>query len=53
MIVPNGSHAMAANMYFRRRRWDYFVEHLVGLTPPANYLIKTPTEYPGVSGTQP
>ncbi len=53
MIVPNGSHAMMANMYFRRRRWDYFVEHLVGVLPPENYQIKTPTEYPGISGTQP
>ncbi len=53
MIIPNGSHAMMANMYFRRRRWDYFVEHLVGQKPPENYLIKTATEYPGVSGTQP
>ncbi len=54
MIVPNGSHAMMANMYFRRRRWDYFVQHLVGQTPPADYQIKTPAEYPPiVVGTQP
>ncbi len=53
MIVPNGSHAMSANGYFRRRRWDYFVEHLVGRRPPENYLIKTPSEYPGLSGTEP
>ncbi len=53
LIVPNGSHAMSANMYFRRRRWDYFTEHLIGVTPPDNYLIKTGSEYPGVSGTTP
>ncbi len=53
LIVPNGSHAMMANMYFRRRRWDYFVEYLVAATPPENYQITTPTEYPGHSGTQP
>jgi dipeptidyl aminopeptidase/acylaminoacyl peptidase len=53
MIVPNGSHAMMANMYFRRRRWDYFAEHLVGVMPPENYQIITPSEYPGISGTQP
>lgn len=53
MIVPNGSHAMMANPYFRRRRWDYFVEHLMGRTPPDNYRITTPSEYPGMSGDEP
>jgi dipeptidyl-peptidase-4 len=53
LIVPNGSHAMMANSYFRRRRWDYFVTHLVGATPPQGYQIKTPSEYPVHSGTEP
>ncbi len=52
LIATNGSHYMAANTYYRRRRWDYFVRHLLGMTPPANYLITAPTEYPH-SGTQP
>ncbi len=43
---------MAANPYYRRRRWDYFVQHLIGMTPPDNYLITAPTEYPH-SGTHP
>ena len=38
--------------YFRRRRWDYFVRHLIGMTPPDHYLITTPSEYPH-SGTPP
>ncbi len=46
LIVPNGSHAMSANPYFRRRRWDYFVQHLMGATPPAGYQITTRSEYP-------
>jgi dipeptidyl aminopeptidase/acylaminoacyl peptidase len=46
LIVPNGSHYMAASPYFRRRRWDYFVEHLLGQTPPAGYQIRTAPEYP-------
>jgi dipeptidyl aminopeptidase/acylaminoacyl peptidase len=46
LIVPNGSHAMLLNPYFRRRRWDYFVEHLMGATPPEGYEIKTPPEFP-------
>ena len=45
MIVPNGSHAMAANPYFRRRRWDYFVTNLMGEKPPVGYEIKTKPEY--------
>ena len=45
LIATNGSHFMAANTYFRRRRWDYFVRHLIGMTPPDHYLITTPAEY--------
>ena len=52
LIATNGSHYMAANMYYRRRRWDYFVQHLMEMTPPDNYLITAPTEYPH-SGTHP
>jgi hypothetical protein len=25
-----------------RRRWDYFVRHLLGAEPPAQYLLKAP-----------
>jgi len=46
LVVPNGNHAMMASPYFRRRRWDYFVEHLLGQTPPTGYRITTPPEYP-------
>lgn len=45
LVLPGGSHAFAANRYFRRRRWDYFVRHLMGQTPPV-YEITTPPEYP-------
>ena len=38
--------AMSANPYFRRRRWDYFVQHLMGARPPAGYQITTRSEYP-------
>ncbi len=44
LIVPNGHHGMMASGYFRRRRWDYFVEHLMGAKPPAGYELKTPPE---------
>jgi dipeptidyl aminopeptidase/acylaminoacyl peptidase len=46
LIVPNGSHGMSASPYFKRRRWDYFVEHLLGAKPPKGYQIKTAPEYP-------
>jgi hypothetical protein len=26
--------------YLVRRRWDYFVQHLLGVTPPVNFEIK-------------
>ncbi|MEO8449013.1 MAG: prolyl oligopeptidase family serine peptidase, partial [Gemmatimonadota bacterium] len=42
MIVPNGSHAMSADMYFRRRRWDYFVRWLLGATPPVYEITSKP-----------
>ncbi|AOS61567.1 S9 family peptidase [Actinoalloteichus hymeniacidonis] len=35
LIMPNADHAMLVNQaYWLRRRWDYFVEHLMGETPP-------------------
>ncbi|MEU9886062.1 DPP IV N-terminal domain-containing protein [Sphaerisporangium sp. NPDC051011] len=36
LIIPNADHFMMVNRpYFLRRRWDYFVQHLLGETPPA------------------
>ncbi len=29
-----------------RRRWDYFVTHLMGAVPPAGYELKPPTDTP-------
>jgi dipeptidyl aminopeptidase/acylaminoacyl peptidase len=40
LFVPNMAHG-EANNYLVRRRWDYFVEHLIGITPPENFEIKT------------
>jgi dipeptidyl aminopeptidase/acylaminoacyl peptidase len=41
--APNRNHGLN-EPYFIRRRWDYFVEHLLGATPPENYEIKQPLE---------
>lgn len=39
LIVPNMYHGEGGNLYLVRRRWDYFVEYLLGVTPPANIEI--------------
>jgi len=40
LLVPNANHAFSlTSTYFMRRRWDYFVTHLLGQTPPPNYEI--------------
>jgi dipeptidyl aminopeptidase/acylaminoacyl peptidase len=40
LIFPNAGHGYgSASNYMMRRRWDYFVEHLLGAEPPENYEI--------------
>jgi dipeptidyl aminopeptidase/acylaminoacyl peptidase len=39
LILPNRPHGCTSDPYFVRRRWDYFVQHLLGLDPPAGYAI--------------
>jgi dipeptidyl aminopeptidase/acylaminoacyl peptidase len=45
IVAPNRAHGLN-EPYFIRRRWDYFVQHLLGQTPPDNYLIIEPTNNP-------
>jgi dipeptidyl-peptidase 4 len=41
LLLPNQGHGYgAAANYMMRRRWDYFVRHLLGAEPPAGYEIK-------------
>jgi dipeptidyl aminopeptidase/acylaminoacyl peptidase len=47
--APNRNHGLN-EPYFIRRRWDYFVQYLMGATPPDNYLIVQPTPLPGGGG---
>jgi dipeptidyl aminopeptidase/acylaminoacyl peptidase len=42
VIATNRPHSLN-EPYFIRRRWDYFVEHLMGATPPKDYEIVRPT----------
>jgi dipeptidyl aminopeptidase/acylaminoacyl peptidase len=38
-ILPNQTHNLGRHAWFQRRRWDFFVEHLLGVEPPAGYRI--------------
>lgn len=40
IIFPNARHGYGADsFYMMRRRWDYFVKHLLGAEPPKEYKI--------------
>ena len=39
-MLPNQNHGYgAASAYMMRRRWDYFVRHLLGAEPPKEYRM--------------
>ena len=40
LILPNGCHSDGYHPYITRKRWDYFVKHLLGGDPPKGYRIK-------------
>ena len=41
LLIPNAAHGYgAASSYMMRRRWDYFVTHLMGAVPPKEYVIR-------------
>jgi dipeptidyl aminopeptidase/acylaminoacyl peptidase len=42
LLIPNAAHGYAqpGGNYMMRRRWDYFVTHLMGAIPPKEYIIK-------------
>ncbi len=40
LMLPNQAHGFGnATYYMMRRRWDYFVQHLMGATPPKEYPL--------------
>jgi dipeptidyl-peptidase-4 len=49
LFVPNMFHGESGEhaLYLVRRRWDYFVQYLLGVTPPANFEIKEDRESMG------
>jgi dipeptidyl-peptidase 4 len=40
LILPNLPHFCDGDPYFVRKRWDYFVRHLLGVEPPPGYRIE-------------
>jgi dipeptidyl-peptidase-4 len=39
IVFPNRPHGFGNEPYMTRRRWDYFVRHLLGAEPPESYRI--------------
>ena len=37
VLFPNRGHGFGNEPYMMRKRWDYFVRHLMGAEPPAEY----------------
>jgi dipeptidyl-peptidase 4 len=46
ILFPNRGHGFGNEPYMIRRRWDYFVTHLLGAVPPAGFELHPPTEVP-------
>jgi dipeptidyl-peptidase 4 len=44
LIMPNFPHFCDGDPYFVRRRWDYFVRHLIESVPPEGYRIAPRTD---------
>lgn len=41
IMLPNRGHGFAREPFMLRKRWDYFVEHLMGVKPPKEYQFET------------
>jgi dipeptidyl aminopeptidase/acylaminoacyl peptidase len=42
LILPDATHDLTQHPYVIRRTWDYFVQYLLGATPPDDYAITPP-----------
>ena len=42
ILLPNRGHGFGSEPYMVRRRWDYFVKHLMGAEPPKEYTMRGP-----------
>lgn len=39
LMLPNHGHSFARKPYMMRKRWDYFVQHLLAVTPPKEFVF--------------
>lgn len=39
LMLPNRGHGFAREAYMMRKRWDYFVQHLMAVTPPKEFIF--------------
>ncbi|MBT4603233.1 MAG: prolyl oligopeptidase family serine peptidase [Bacteroidetes Order II. Incertae sedis bacterium] len=39
LMFPNSRHGFRQGSYWMRKRWDYFVKHLIGAEPPKEYTF--------------
>ena len=46
LMLPNRGHGFGNEPYMIRRRWDYFVRHLLGAEPPQGYELRSPDTRP-------
>ena len=40
IMLPNRGHGFGSEAYMVRRRWDYFVKHLMGAEPPKEFTMR-------------
>ena len=39
VMLPNAGHGFGNSRFFMKKRWDYFVRHLKGVDPPADFVF--------------
>lgn len=44
LFMPDRGHGLDEDPYFLRRRWDYFVRHLLAADPPEDYSLEGPRQ---------
>lgn len=40
VVIPNARHGFSQSRFFMKKRWDYFVKHLKGEEPPADFVFQ-------------
>jgi len=50
LMIPNSAHGYTPGPYVMRRRWDYFVKHLLGGEPPKDYVFPAAAPVGGRGG---